>query len=170
MYSSKQKGPVAAVQAPMPPMPSQNNLCTPSVTSDSMAGTTTTTTASTAASSSLAPAQPNKKQDTTKEMLFPVQAGEYIYFFWYDHSSSLNALIRLPPHLQLGLASCVRNSGLRPILLRYQQLSQVPKGVVQRDCSHLLEWSLFETLLAKSVTLQHPSQSLILFIIYNYKL
>jgi hypothetical protein len=127
---------------------------TPAVASDSMAGRTT---ALTPASSSRTAAQQKKEKSATK-----VLAGEYIYFFWYDPSQSLNALIRLPPHLQLGLASCVRNSGLRPVLLRYQQLSHLPKGVVQRDCGHFLQWSTFEALLAKSVTLQHPNQSLIL--------
>ena len=77
IYSSRHNRRVAAAQAPTPPMPSQDNLCTASVTSDSMAGTTTT--ASTAASSSLAPAQPKKTRHNQRNVIS--SASWRIYLF-----------------------------------------------------------------------------------------
>ena len=85
-----------------------------------------------------------------------VSANETILFFWYDtqRGCSNKDVLILPRHLQAGLASCCLKTNMRPVLLRYQRFSNLPKTVFQQDCSQYLPFEMFKLLLQQKESYQ----------------
>ena len=73
-----------------------------------------------------------------------IKAGELAFMFWHDPALPMYTQCALPDHLLQGLRSCASNSGLQPVLLSYQKVSNVPSGTRILDCRELLSEGAFE--------------------------
>ncbi len=80
-----------------------------------------------------------------------LQKDEPAYMFWHNCDFPCSSEVVLPEHLVQGALSCVRNSGLKAVLLGFQTVQNLPAGVEWRDCRAYLDQSDFEKALEKKV-------------------
>ena len=125
------------------------------------------------------PVQPNKrlKSGEAHQLKDPVQPqasdaeslnvvkGEFAFMFWHDPNLPPCSCVMLADHLLQGLCSCALNSGLQPIVLSYQKVSNLPSNVKAVDCRGLLDEFTFQQHLQNEamscgVHVPHHGQSL----------
>ena len=86
---------------------------------------------------------PVQPQASDAESLNVVK-GEFAFMFWHDPILPPSSCVMLADHLLQGLCSCALNSGLQPIVLSYQKVSNLPTNVKAVDCRGLLDEFTFQ--------------------------
>jgi hypothetical protein len=85
-----------------------------------------------------------------------VQPQEPAYAFWHSPQMDISVAVSLPLHIYQGLASAAKNAQLQVFVLSYQRLTNLPPGTIAKDCSGLLEPSVFDSLLKQGATCLQP--------------